>query len=365
MAGSDMRWMALALHLGRRGLGLTWPNPSVGCVLVKDDRVVGRGTTAPGGRPHAERVALKQAGAAANGATAYVSLEPCAHHGKTSPCAQALIDANVARVVYPIADPDDRVSGKGQDMLTAAGIDVTAGIMAQEAEIAHQGFLTRVRTGRPFLTLKLASSFDGRIATASGESQWITGPHARREVHAMRARHDAVLVGGGTARLDLPSLTVRGVGRWNTPVRVVVSAGLSLPKTGPLAENTAAAPLWLIHGPSASQEDRTFWGTKGADLIEVEEKPDGINLNHALSKLAERGLTRVFCEGGGTLAAGLLAEGCVDELVGFEAGLVLGADGYPSVAVTGVTDLGAAPRFELYDTRQVGPDLLSRWRRVK
>ena len=210
--GDDRRYMALALSLGARGLGQVWPNPAVGCVIVKDGRIVGRGRTAPGGRPHAEPQALAQAGAAARGATVYVTLEPCAHFGKTPPCARALIEAGVSRVVSALEDPDPRVDGGGHEMLRAAGIAVETGVMADEARAAQIGFLTRITQGRPMVTLKLASSFDGRIATAAGESQWITGPGARRMVHAMRMSHDAVLVGGGTARADDPMLTVRGMG---------------------------------------------------------------------------------------------------------------------------------------------------------
>ena len=201
--------MALALSLGRRGQGACWPNPAVGCVIVKDGRIVGRGWTQPGGRPHAETEALARAGAAARGATAYVSLEPCSHHGKTPPCAAALIKAGIARVVAPVEDSDGRVAGQGFAMLRAAGVEVSTGLRADEAERDLAGFFLKTELGRPAVTLKLASSFDGRIATASGHSQWITGPEARRWVHGMRARHDAVMVGAGTARADDPALRAK------------------------------------------------------------------------------------------------------------------------------------------------------------
>ncbi|MFN3293016.1 MAG: bifunctional diaminohydroxyphosphoribosylaminopyrimidine deaminase/5-amino-6-(5-phosphoribosylamino)uracil reductase RibD, partial [Gemmobacter sp.] len=209
--------MAHALALARRGLGRVWPNPSVACVIVQGGRVVGRGVTAPGGRPHAEPQALAQAGAAARGATAYVTLEPCAHHGRTPPCAAALVAAGVARVVSALQDPDPRVSGGGHGMLRAAGIAVTTGVLAAEAAALQRGFLTRVTQGRPMVTLKLALSLDGRIATATGESRWITAAPARARVHLMRACHDAVLVAGGTARADDPELTVRGLGVAHQP----------------------------------------------------------------------------------------------------------------------------------------------------
>ncbi|MCB2111260.1 MAG: bifunctional diaminohydroxyphosphoribosylaminopyrimidine deaminase/5-amino-6-(5-phosphoribosylamino)uracil reductase RibD, partial [Rhodobacteraceae bacterium] len=273
--------MSLALALGRRGLGRVWPNPAVGCVIVREGRIVGRGRTADGGRPHAETVALAEAGAAAEGATAYVSLEPCAHHGQTPPCAEALIAAGVARVVTALEDPDPRVAGRGHAMLRAAAIAVTTGVMEPEARAGQQGFLTRVRLGRPMLTLKLAASLDGRIATASGESRWITGPEARRRVHAMRATHDAVLVGAGTARADDPELTVRGLGPTPMPqpvpqpVRVVAARGLDLPRGGKLAKTIAEAPLWLLHGSGAPSAARADWQALGARLIVADEGPDG------------------------------------------------------------------------------------------
>ena len=259
--------MALALSLGRRGLGLCWPNPAVGCVVVQGDRIVGRGWTQPGGRPHAETVALAQAGAQAKGATAYVTLEPCSHQGKTPPCAQALIDAGISRVVAAIEDSDPRVSGQGFEQLRRSGIDVRTGVMAEQAARDHAGFFLKTEQGRPFVTLKLASSFDGRIATSSGHSQWITGPEARRSVHAMRARHDAVMVGAGTARADDPSLTVRDLGVEQRPVRVVISRHLDLPLLSQLARTAKDVPLWLCHGPGADIERLRAWEGLGAKLL--------------------------------------------------------------------------------------------------
>src|SRR6056297_4240967 len=259
--------MRLALSLGRRGMGQCAPNPAVGCVIVQGERIVGRGWTAPGGRPHAETQALAQAGAAAQGATAYVTLEPCAHHGKTPPCAEALIAAQVARVVASFDDNDARVAGRGFAMLRAAGIEVTTGVMAEEAARDLAGSLMRNETGRPWVTLKLASSLDGRIATATGHSQWITGPQARRMVHAMRARHDAVMVGAGTARADDPTLTVRDMGVRRQPVRVVVSRRLDLPLLGQLARTARDIPVWLCHGPDADPERRRAWDGLGAVLL--------------------------------------------------------------------------------------------------
>ncbi|WP_180884570.1 bifunctional diaminohydroxyphosphoribosylaminopyrimidine deaminase/5-amino-6-(5-phosphoribosylamino)uracil reductase RibD [Ruegeria sp. THAF57] len=360
---TDKRYMALALSLGQRGQGTCWPNPAVGCVVVHDGRIVGRGWTQPGGRPHAETEALRQAGEAARGATAYVSLEPCSHHGKTPPCAEALIAAGVSRVVSAIEDSDPRVAGQGFAMLRDAGIEVTTGVLADQAARDHAGFFLKTEQGRPFVTLKLASSFDGRIATSSGHSQWITGSKARRVVHAMRARHDAVMVGAGTARADDPSLNVRDLGIDNQPVRVVVSRHLDIPLIGQLARTAAQIPLWLCHGPSPDPERARAWEGLGATLIPCALNDHQIDATDLLQQLGQAGLTRVFCEGGSALAASLLAEDLVDELVGFSAGLTIGAEGLSAIGSLGLETLNSAPRFELLEARAVGPDVLHRWTR--
>jgi diaminohydroxyphosphoribosylaminopyrimidine deaminase/5-amino-6-(5-phosphoribosylamino)uracil reductase len=358
--------MALALALGRRGQGNVWPNPAVGCVIVQTGRIVGRGWTQPGGRPHAEVVALAQAGAAARGATAYVSLEPCSHHGKTPPCAEALAAAGVARVVTGMTDPDPRVSGAGHRLLEAAGIIVTTGVLEDEARRDHAGFVLNRTAARPFVTLKLALTLDGRIATAAGESRWITGPEARRRVHAMRANHDAVLVGGGTARADDPSLTVRGMGSVPQPVRVVAARSLDLPPDGQLVRTIEEAPLWLAFDPGAVTDTvQADWTARGARLVPVQSGADGrLDPRAMMTALAALGLTRVFCEGGGTLAAALLAGDLVDEEAVFSAGLALGADGWPGVGPLALARLADAPRFRLLGAETVGGDVLLRWARA-
>ena len=362
--GEDDRWMRLAIALGARGLGRVWPNPAVGCVIVKAGRVLGRGWTQEGGRPHAETMALAQAGGQARGATAYVSLEPCSHHGQTPPCADALIRAGVARVVVGLGDPDPRVSGRGLAALRDAGIQVTEGICAPEAQRAHRGFLTRVGQGRPMLTLKLATSADGRIATASGESQWITGAQARAAVHGMRACHDAVLVGAGTARADDPSLTVRGLGISHQPVRIVLSRRLDLPLDSALMRSARDIPVWLCHGPDAPEAAKTAWEAAGARLIAATTGLGGqLDLGAVMTALGAAGLTRVFCEGGGMLAAGLLGADLVDDLALITAGMVLGAEGTPAVGAMGIAALAEAPRFALAETRALGGDVLSLWSR--
>ena len=363
MSDQDHRFMRAALSLGRRGQGQTWPNPAVGCVIVRDARIVGRGWTQPGGRPHAETVALAQAGPLAMGATAYVTLEPCAHVGQTPPCATALIAAGIVRVVAAIEDSDVRVSGKGFALLRQAGVDLTTGILAQSAAQDHAGFFLKTEFGRPWLTLKLVNSFDGRIATALGESRWITGPEARRAVHAMRMRHDAVMVGAGTARADDPDLTIRGLGKVPQPVRIAVSRRLDLPLMGRLARSARQVPVWICHGRDADADLCVAWSGLGARLISCPQRAGQMDMAGVLQALGQAGLTRIFCEGGAALAASLLQHDLVDEIVGFTAGLTLGAEGWPALGAMGYERLADAARFDLQETKAVGGDVMHRWRR--
>ena len=362
VAADDRRFMQLALALGRRGQGNVWPNPSVGCVIVRDKTIVGRGWTASGGRPHAETQALAQAADRSHGSDVYVTLEPCAHQGQTPPCAQALIDAGVKRVVVATGDPDLRVAGKGIAMLRDAGITVEFGVCEREANRDHVGFFSRITKNRPFVTLKLALSVDGRIATGTGDSQWITGATARRTVHAMRMRHDAIMVGAGTVRADDPTLTVRGFGTVRQPVRVVVSRKIDLPQDSQLAKTAETAPLWICHGPDQDSA-ATLWALKGAKVIECALGNGQVDMASALNALADRGLTRVFCEGGGALAASLLRADLVDELVVFTGGVAIGAEGIPGLAALGVETLSEAPRFSLKEHRKVDQDCMSIWTR--
>ena len=355
--------MSMALALGRRGLGRTWPNPSVGCILVKNGIVIGRGRTADGGRPHAEVVALKEAGTYAEGATAYITLEPCSHIGRSSACTEALIKAKVARVVAAVEDKDNRVKGEGFAKLRAAGIHVTTGIGLSTALEDHQGFFNRVIKGRPFLTLKLAMSFDGRIATASGQSKWITDMPARRLVHALRAQYDAVMVGGGTARKDNPSLTVRGLGIEHKVVRIVLSSKLDLPMDSKLAKSAKSIPLWLCHSTDVKKDCIEKWEELGAKLFECDTTEGMLDTENVLKQVAGHGLTRVFCEGGGALSASLIKAQLVDEIIGFNSGLFIGADGQPAIAPLGVKDLQSQRKFILMETKKIGPDVMQRWRR--
>ncbi|MCF6273550.1 MAG: bifunctional diaminohydroxyphosphoribosylaminopyrimidine deaminase/5-amino-6-(5-phosphoribosylamino)uracil reductase RibD [Rhodobacteraceae bacterium] len=360
MPNSDSRWMQLALSLGARGLGRVWPNPAVGCVIVRENHLIGRGWTQPGGRPHAETMALAQA-KDAKGATAYITLEPCAHTGKTPPCATALIKAGISRVVCPIKDPDPRVSGKGFAMLRAAGIKVDTGLMASKARQANAGFLLGKESARPFITLKLAASLDGRIATATGESRWITGAQARAYVHLLRANHDAVLIGSGTARTDNPMLDIRGLGLTSAnPVRVVLDSGLSLPPESRLALSARDIPLWICH-TNAPQKNQQVLAALGATLIKVAPSENGVDLLATMQSLAKNGLTRILVEGGGKLAASLIKAGLVDQLEVFHAGLLLGAGSTPALGVLCGSALDDFPRFKLLESRTLGNDTLTVW----
>lgn len=354
--------MSHALALGARGLGQVWPWPAVGCVLVREGRVVGRGTSDPVSVRHAERVALDQAGEAARGATAYVTLEPCSHHGRTPPCADALIAAGLTRVVVASDDPNPLVAGQGLARLRAAGVEVVTGVGQAAADEQHKGFFSIQRTGRPMVTLKLATTLDGRIATATGESRWITGAEARRVVHALRMRHDAILVGAGTARVDDPTLTVRDMGVARQPVRIVASRRLAVPWPNRLAATIDEGPVWLAYAAGdALDADIARWRDAGARLIEVLTRNGQLDPGAMLTAFGSAGLTRILCEGGGMLAASLLTAGLVDELVIMTAGLVLGAEGQPALGPLGVSSLADAERFALAEVTAVGSDVLHRW----
>jgi diaminohydroxyphosphoribosylaminopyrimidine deaminase/5-amino-6-(5-phosphoribosylamino)uracil reductase len=355
---TDLAMMRAALGLARRGLGTTWPNPSVGCIVVKGGHIVGRGWTGRGGRPHGETEALRRAGAAAMGAIAYVTLEPCSHWGKTPPCADALIKAGLCRVVIALEDPDPRVAGSGIEALRKAGLGVEIGLCAAEAAELNAGFLQRVRLGRPLVTLKLATSLDGRIAMADGESRWITGAAARDRAHLLRAAHDAILVGTDTVLADDPQLTCRLPGLADrSPVRVVLDRQLRIPPTARLIAEAREVPTWLVTLPSADPARQKLLRDAGVEVIAAEADATGmIDLSAVLTLLGTRGLTRLLVEGGGRLAGALLRAELVDRLVWFHAPLLLGGDGIPAIAPLGLGTLADMPRFERLATEIVGQD---------
>ncbi|MGF1592927.1 MAG: bifunctional diaminohydroxyphosphoribosylaminopyrimidine deaminase/5-amino-6-(5-phosphoribosylamino)uracil reductase RibD [Kiloniellaceae bacterium] len=350
--------MRAALTLAARGLGRVAPNPAVGCLIVKDGRVLGRGWTQPGGRPHAETEALRQAGTAARGATAYVTLEPCAHHGETPPCADALAEAGLARVVVALGDPDPRVAGRGLEILRRAGIAVEVGVCRTQAERLNAGFLKRTRDGRPLVVLKLATSLDGRIATHGGDSRWITGPLARRRAHLLRSRADAILVGSGTAVVDNPRLDVRLPGLEDRrPLRIVMDGRLRLPLTHDLVARAGEVPTLLVTHDGNPPARLHAYQDAGVEVVQVATDGDGhVSLEAMLALLGARGITRLLVEGGGHLAASLLRGGLVDRLAWFRAPLVIGGDGVAAVSGFGSERLDAAPRFLQIAMAELGRD---------
>lgn len=363
----DLNFMRNALTLARRGLGQVWPNPAVGCVLVRNGDVVGRGWTQPGGRPHAETEALARAGEQSRGAAAYVTLEPCSHHGKTAPCAQALIDGEISRAVVAVADPDPRVDGGGIKMLRDAGIEVDVGLCTDEARRLNQGFFSGLRKNRPFITLKCATTLDGRIATRTGDSQWITGEVARNAGHLLRASNDAVLIGSATALMDNPSLTCRlpGMGH-RSPVRVVLDGRMQLPLTHELVRTATKVPTWLITLAPNSEDQigrREALIKKGVEIIDMEPDRDGHpDLTLALKRISAMGITRLMVEGGGQVAASFISAGMVDEIVWFRAPCVIGGDGLPTIADLGASVLAAAPKFDRLGIRTIGDDIVEHYR---
>jgi diaminohydroxyphosphoribosylaminopyrimidine deaminase/5-amino-6-(5-phosphoribosylamino)uracil reductase len=363
---ADQRYMQLALALGRRGQGRTWPNPAVGCVIVKDGRVIARGRTRDGGRPHAEADALSRAGEEARGATVYVTLEPCSHHGKSPPCADAIVTAGVSTVVSALEDPNPEVAGRGHARLKAAGIAVRIGTGAAEAAQAHAGHIRRMREGRPEVTLKLAISVDGKAGLAGRRPAPITGERARDLVHRLRAMNDAILVGIGTVLADDPLLTCRLPGMADrSPVRVVFDAALRLPAGSRLVASAKGVPLWVLTAASAPRDREAVLRARGAEVIKVElSAPGRLDLGAALGLLAARGITRLLLEGGPILAASMIASDLVDEVALFQASTTIGPDGIDALEGMPIAALTRSPRFKTVGTASVGPDRLQTFMRA-
>jgi diaminohydroxyphosphoribosylaminopyrimidine deaminase/5-amino-6-(5-phosphoribosylamino)uracil reductase len=363
----DPRFMRVALALARRGEGTTWPNPSIGCVLVRNGQIVGRGWTRTGGRPHAETEALRRAGAAAKGATAYVTLEPCAHQGQTGPCADALITAGVARVVVALSDPDPRVNGAGIDRLRGAGVAITMGMGVGEGEAQDflAGYLMRTVQGRPLVALKLAATLDGKIATHHGHSKWITAEAARARGQLLRARFDATAVGVGTATSDDPELVCRLPGLEGRPrVRIVFDSHLRLPLTSRLVRGAAERATWLVVSEDADAVRLQAYRDSGVEIIAVKPGPDRRpELGLALREFARRGLTQVLFEGGSHLAAALVRDDLVDRLYWFRAPRLIGGDGLSAVAGLGLVRIDQSERWSLLDSEPIGDDLLETFAR--
>lgn len=360
---ADRRYMRLALALGRRHLGQAWPNPSVGAVLVGgppgSERILAQGVTQAGGRPHAERVALAAAGEAARGATLYVTLEPCSHHGRTSPCADATIAAGVTRVVSAMDDPDPRVAGRGHARLAEAGISVSVGLMGPEAARDQRGHVTRILQGRPAVFLKLARTADGFAAGGEGRLM-ISGPRANAEIHLQRAHCDAIMVGVGTVLADDPQLTVRLPGMAaRSPLRIVLDPSLRTPPSAGLVRTSATVPTLILCGPDAPAVAEAALTAGGAEVERVPLTPEGrIDLPQALRVLGALGLTRICSEGGPTLADALARENLVDECLLVTGDCVLGQPGLPAVGPNLAARLASA-EFAVAEEYRIGTDLFT------
>jgi diaminohydroxyphosphoribosylaminopyrimidine deaminase / 5-amino-6-(5-phosphoribosylamino)uracil reductase len=366
---TDMRFMALALALGRRGLGRTWPNPAVGAVIVRDDGegpvVVGRGWTQPGGRPHAEVEALHRAGAAARGATMYVTLEPCSHYGKSPPCADAIIAAGIKRVVSALVDPNPEVAGAGHWRMAEAGIVVEVGLGGDEARSAHAGHIRRVQDGRPHVMLKLAVSADGKAGFAGRRPAAITGEPARERVHLMRAMSDAVITGIGSVVADDPLLTCRLPGMAErSPVRVVLDGRLRLPIESKLAASARETPLWVVTGEGVSREREQALVAKGAEVMRVAADGGWLDLGAVLKLLAGRGITRLMVETGPILAAGFLRTGYVDEAVVFRSTSAIGPEGIDALDGLPLSALTQSPAFRATGSEIIGADVAETFERA-
>jgi diaminohydroxyphosphoribosylaminopyrimidine deaminase/5-amino-6-(5-phosphoribosylamino)uracil reductase len=364
----DDRFMALALALGRRGLGRTWPNPAVGAVVVRNDGagpvIVGRGWTQPGGRPHAETEALARAGEAARGATMYVTLEPCSHHGKTPPCADAILTAGIKRVVSALADPNPQVAGAGHWRLAENGVTVEVGIGADEAQHDNAGHIRRVTDQRPHTILKLAASADGKAGLSGRRPVQITGSMVRNEVHLMRSTSDAVLTGIGTALADDPLLTCRLPGMASrSPVRVVLDSKLRLPLDGRLVETAREVPLWVVTAEGAPQDREQALRAKGVDVLRVGATKGALDLDTALKALAERGITRLMIEAGPIVSAAFVSADLVDEAVLFRSPNAIGADGIDALEGLPLDALTKSPRLSMTGRETAGADTVERFRR--
>ncbi len=362
-SAADHGFMARALQLARRGLYTTTPNPRVGCVIVKDQHVIGEGWHERTGLPHAEAIALEAVGGAdtlvrggqadaARGATAYVTLEPCSHFGRTPPCADALIEAGLARVVVAMQDPNPVVAGQGLAKLAAAGIEVAAGLLAAEAAELNIGFVSRMTRGRPWLRLKVAASLDGKTALNNGVSQWITGPAARRDAHAWRARSCAVLTGIGTVRDDNPRLTVRDVETSRQPLKVVIDSRLETPPDAAVLDggNVLIAVARDDDGRGAALRAR------GAEIVVLPNAQGKVHLGDLLRELGRRGINDVLAEAGTRLNGSLLRENCVDELLIYQAPLLIGDVARGMFGLAELADLASARHLNITERRMVGAD---------
>jgi diaminohydroxyphosphoribosylaminopyrimidine deaminase / 5-amino-6-(5-phosphoribosylamino)uracil reductase len=364
---ADQRFMQLALALGRRGRGRTWPNPAVGAVVVKDGVIVGRGWTQPGGRPHAEPEALNRVGEAARGATLYVTLEPCSHFGKSPPCVDAVIAAGVSRVVSAIEDPNPEVAGKGHAKLRSAGITVDVGLGAAEAAYDHAGHFRRIRDKRPHVIVKLAVSADDKIGGAGRKPVAITGEMARTQVHLLRAHSDAILVGIGTVLADDPLLNCRLPGmEARSPVRIVLDRSLRIPGGSRLVQSARATPLWVITSETAEAAAAMKLGAAGAQVIRVPTdlaKPR-LDLDAVLHALSEKGISRLMVEGGARVASSFVAAGLADEIWLLRGPATIGAEGVSALDALPLAAITQSPAFRVRASETLDKDTLTIYERA-
>lgn len=353
---ADATYMKRALRLARKGSGKTSPNPAVGCVIVRDGVIVGEGWHKKAGTPHAEIHALEMAGPAAQGADVYVTLEPCCHTGKTPPCSDALIKAGVRLVVAGMCDPNPRVSGGGLAALTRAGIQVKCGVLENECRELNRAFIKQITSGLPYVTFKCAMTLDGKIATHTGDSRWISCDASRTEVHRMRARMDAVMVGVDTVIADNPELTVRHV-RGRNPLRIVVDSNLRTPENAKLLSSQLASNTIIATRSSDRNRQRPFL-QKGATILVCEGENDRVSLPDLMKKLGERGVQSILLEGGSRLAGGMLQNGLIDELVIFIAPKIIGCDGYSPLALQGLSLMEQAVKLNFIKTERSGVDIV-------
>jgi diaminohydroxyphosphoribosylaminopyrimidine deaminase/5-amino-6-(5-phosphoribosylamino)uracil reductase len=364
---ADQRFMQLALALGRRGQGRTWPNPAVGAVVVKDGVILGRGWTQPGGRPHAEPEALRRAGEAARGATLYVTLEPCSHFGKSPPCVDAVIASGIARVVSAIDDPNPEVAGQGHAKLRGAGIVVDVGLGAAEAAHDHAGHFRRIRDKRPHVILKLAVSADDKIAAAGHKPVAITGEAAKTRVHLLRAQCDAILVGIGTVRADDPLLNCRLPGmEARSPIRIVLDRALRISGTSKLVHSARQTPLWVMASDLADAPAAAKLGAAGAQVIHVAAtaNPPGLDLAAVLHTLSEKGISRLMVEGGARVASSFVAAGLVDEIWLLRGPDSIGGDGIPALDALPLSAITQSSGFKVRASETLQNDTLTIYERA-
>ena len=362
-SAEDTRFMMLAFALGQRGLGRTWPNPAVGAVIVRDGIIVGRGWTQPGGRPHAETEALRRASSAAGGATLYVTLEPCSHHGKTAPCVDAITAAGITRVVSALVDPNPEVAGAGHWRMAEAGVVVEVGLGAAEGRRAHAGHIRRVTAGRPQVMLKLAVSADGKVARSGRRPVEITGEAARSRVYGMRSRSDAVLTGIGTVLADDPILTSRLPGM-SSPVRVVLDSTLRLPLASKLVRSAREVPLWVVTSEAADSAGQQTLAAQGVDVLRAATTGGKLNLGNVLTLLAQRGITRLMVESGPILAAALLRADFIDEVALFRSCSVIGPHGIEALDALPLSALTQSPSLKLVGSEIIEADTLEKYERA-